>query len=50
MSTIKESKTRYSLTIEKDFKAQLEELAQEKGLTLNSMITLVLKEYVNSRK
>ncbi|WP_270851228.1 DNA-binding protein [Clostridium tertium] len=49
MGTIKNSKTRYPLTLEKEFKAELEELAKSKGLTLNSLITLVLKEYVNKK-
>lgn len=45
MGKIKDTKTRYQLTIEKTFKAELEELAAEKGLSLNSIITIALKEY-----
>lgn len=50
MGAIKSTKTRYSLTIEKDFKTELEELAEEKGLSLNSIMILALKEYSNKEK
>ncbi|WP_194190305.1 DNA-binding protein [Clostridium chrysemydis] len=50
MGAIKDSKTRYPLTLEKEFKAELEQLAKKKGLTLNSLITLVMREYADKKK
>lgn len=41
-----ETKTRTNITIEKDLKAQLEELAKEQNRSLNNLIIFILKSYV----
>ena len=43
--TISENKTRFSLTIEKEVKQQLEQIAKEQNRSLNNLIETILKEY-----
>ncbi len=45
---IKESNTRYSLTIDKDLKSRLEKLAKEEKRSLNNMIIYCLEKYLNN--
>lgn len=47
---IGKDKTRMSLTIEKDLKLKLEQLAKEENRALNNLITTVLKDYANAQK
>lgn len=46
--TIAESNTRTQITISKELKAQLEELAKEQNRSFNNLVITVLKEYVSS--
>lgn len=48
--TIRKDKTRTNLTIEKEFKKQLEELAKEQNRSLNNLIITVLQEYYKEVK
>lgn len=43
---ISNSNTRYSLTIPKDLKRQLEEIADIQNRSLNNLIVTILKDYV----
>lgn len=48
MAIDKTKSDRYTLTLEKDFKKQLQEYAKEESRTLNSFIVNALKEYVKN--
>lgn len=43
---IRKSKTRTNLTIEKELKAKLQNIAKEKDISFNALIINVLKEYI----
>ena len=43
------NKTRTNITIEKELKSQLEELAKKEGRSFNNLIINILKEYVNNQ-
>lgn len=45
---ISNSNTRYSLTIPKDLKRQLEKIADTQNRSLNNLIVTILKDYVKS--
>ena len=49
MGKIADDKTRYLMLIEKDLKAQLEEISKEEGRSLNNLITKVLSDFVKTR-
>lgn len=42
-----DNNTRYSLTIPKDLKAQLEMVAEKQNRSLNNLIVTILKNYVS---
>ncbi|MGL5149973.1 MAG: DNA-binding protein [Clostridium sp.] len=42
---LRESKTRYPLSIRKDLKEELEEIAKKKDISLNSLIISIIEEY-----
>lgn len=44
-SRLLESNTRYSLTIDKEFKAKLEEIAAKERRSLNNLIIVALEKY-----
>lgn len=44
--TISKDKTRYTLSIEKSIKEQLEQIANEQNRSLNNLIETVLKTYL----
>ncbi|HEY9570786.1 MAG TPA: ribbon-helix-helix protein, CopG family [Metalysinibacillus sp.] len=44
--TISDDKTRYSLTLEKTVKEQLEKEAKKQNRSLNNLIETILKEYL----
>lgn len=46
MSINKELKTRTQITITKDIKSQLDELAKKKSLALNTIIVLAINDYL----
>lgn len=46
---LSEDNTRYSLTISKGLKSELEKLAEDQNRSLNNLIITVLKEYVKSK-
>lgn len=45
---VRADKTRTSLTIEKEFKKQLEALAKEQNRSFNNLVITVLQEYYKS--
>lgn len=45
---ISNSNTRYSLTIPKDLKQQLEKIAGTQNRSLNNLIVTILKDYAKS--
>lgn len=47
---ILDTKTRIALTIEKDLKKDLEQIALEQNRSLNNLITTILKEYMKQQK
>jgi len=47
--TISNEKTRYSLTMEKELKEQLEKEAKNQNRSLNNLIETVLKEYLANK-
>lgn len=47
---ISQDKTRTNITIPKDLKAQLEQIAKEENRSFNNLLITVLQEYVKSRK
>ncbi|RYL93723.1 DNA-binding protein [Sporolactobacillus sp. THM19-2] len=48
MSTISSNKTRTLLTIEKDLKKELEQIAKEQNRSFNNLVITVLKRYADS--
>lgn len=42
-----ETNTRYSLTIDKDFKSKLQEVANKERRSLNNLIIVALEKYLN---
>lgn len=46
--SISENNTRTALTIPKDLKARLEELAQEQNRSFNNLVITILKEYASN--
>jgi len=49
MATIATTNTRYSLTIDKKYKSELEILAAKESRSLNSLMIAALKEYSSKR-
>lgn len=47
MSQISENKTRYALTLEKEDKKKLEQIAKLENRSLNNLIETILKDYLN---
>lgn len=47
---IGKDKTRTMLSIEKEFKKELEEIAAEENRSLNNLIITILKEHTKNRK
>lgn len=47
---ISKDKTRTQLTIEKDLKIALEEIAKNDERSFNGLIIKILKDYINSHK
>lgn len=47
---VRADKTRTSLTIEREFKKQLEELAKEQNRSFNNLVITVLQDYYKSIK
>lgn len=45
-SRLLESNTRYSLTIDREFKAQLQEIANKERRSLNNLIIVALEKYI----
>lgn len=43
---ISESKTRYSLSIDKEDKTKLEKISKEQNRSLNNLIETILKDYL----
>ncbi|RYL86858.1 DNA-binding protein [Sporolactobacillus sp. THM19-2] len=48
MSTIASNKTRTLLTIEKDLKKELEQIAKEQNRSFNNLVITVLRRYADS--
>ena len=46
---ISQHKTRISLTIEKEFKKELEEIARKENRSLNNLIITILKEKISPK-
>ena len=46
----RDDKTSYKLRISMDLRIELGNIAQKNNMTLNSLINIILKEYVNSSK
>ena len=46
----REDKTSYKLRMPMDLRIELGKIAQKNNMTLNSLINIVLKEYVDSSK
>ena len=43
------NKTRTNITIEKELKSQLEEIAKKKGRSFNNLVINILKEYMKNQ-
>ena len=50
MPKIADSNTKICLTIPKDLKSALQEIAREQNRSLNNLVITVLLQYLNSRK
>lgn len=50
MATISKDKTRTQLTIEKDLKAKLEQIAKQENRSFNNLIINVLKDFVKAKE
>jgi hypothetical protein len=50
MGNIREDKTRVILTVPKDLKEVLTEIAKEENRSLTNLIVTILKDYVKSRR
>lgn len=48
MMTISKDNTRTNITISKELKAKLEQLAKDQNRSFNNLVITVLKEYVNA--
>ncbi len=48
--SISQDKTRTNITIPKDLKEKLEQIAKEENRSFNNLLITVLQEYVKSRK
>ena len=46
----RDDKTSYKLRMSMDLRIELGNIAQKNNMTLNSLINIILKEYVNSSK
>lgn len=46
----RDDKTSYKLRISMDLRIELGKIAQKNNMTLNSLINIILKEYIISRK
>ena len=44
------TKTRFALTINKDKKAQLEAIAKQEGLSLNTIILIACNDYLKKKE
>lgn len=47
MSRISDEKTRYSLTLNKNDKIELEKIAKQENRSLNNLIETILKDYLS---
>ena len=47
---ISKDKTRTNITIEKDLKAKLEQLAKEQNRSFNNLVITILKDYTDTLK
>lgn len=47
---ISNTNTRYSLTIDKEFKKELQEIADKERRSLNNLIIVALEKYMNEYK
>lgn len=43
------NKTRTNITIEKELKSQLEEIAKNEGRSFNNLVINILKEYIKNQ-
>ena len=50
MGNISDKNTRYVMTIDKEDKKVLEELARKKNRSLNNLIQTILKDYIEKNK
>ena len=50
MGKISESKTRTNITIEKDLKTKLEQIAKEQNRSFNNLVITILKDYTSTLK
>ena len=50
MGTISDKNTRTALTISKELKKELEQIAKEQNRSLNNLMITVLKNYVDSTR
>lgn len=50
MGKISDKNTRTNLTISKELKSTLEDIAKEQNRSLNNLIITVLKDYVDTQK
>ena len=50
MGNISDKNTRYVMTIDKEDKKVLEELAKKRNRSLNNLIQTILKEYIEKNK
>lgn len=48
--TIGKDKTRTNITIEKDLKKELEDIAKEQNRSFNNLVITILKEFVSSTR
>ena len=46
LGQISKQKTRYALTMEKELKEKLEEIAKDQNRSLNNLIETILKDYL----
>ena len=44
------NKTRTNITIEKELKSQLEEIAKKEGRSFNNLVINILKEYIKNQQ
>ena len=48
--TIGKDKTRTNITIEKDLKKELEDIAKEQNRSFNNLVITILKDFVSSTR